>query len=611
MTLVQCPDCGKMVSTRVTACPECGCPAKFFRSGSESPVTSNLSEDSEVDSTEYKVFNFKECCVKYPVNSEKYANLYGDYLKQGFENFKQLCNYYTQLGNADLIATRFEVEVQKLIDEQINIILKDLYAKGSPMTMRQFKDKYSEVYLLDYKYYMSPFMDRYNEILGRQQKMSHDRAVAYANRSRWSGGGFGMKGAIKGAMQAGILNMGSSMISGMGNAVVASVEESLVDKNKQTLYRNEEVMQETCEGIITCMNGLFLAYTDELYTMGELESKINMDYEEARTKYEAVMSYETDKEKIFATVIECIGLYPAERKFYETIEMELEDCTAWNDFKAFWHLEFLYQKDEAAFLKTEAMKDYKAGTLKLLKDLLVFEGENPKDSKKIPIGSIKKVEKMSDYFNISIKGKFLLIVFHTPVDDIWVTALYNAMNGRYEKSDYNDKEIQKIIAERKENRQVRAVEAEKYILENYTLEKRSEAIKYYKEYVDVPYAEAGEVVAAMLKKKAPEVPLHRYPGTEELDRGLFRGATVVLFSGDEELGYLILTRNELIDIDVKKNKEIAYDVYSISHMKETVLGMGMSFRYPGKLIDRGLGTRGHNAAKFIKKIKDLQKGNFT
>ena len=78
-----------------------------------------------------------------------------------------------------------------MIDEQIDLILKDLYVKGSTMTMKQFKDRYSEKYLLDYRYYMDPFMDRYNDILGIQQKMSHDRAVNYANRARWSGGGFG------------------------------------------------------------------------------------------------------------------------------------------------------------------------------------------------------------------------------------------------------------------------------------------------------------------------------------------------------------------------------------------------------------------------------------
>jgi len=608
MALVKCPDCGKMVSTRVTACPECGCPVEFFESGGETHVTLNSSENSEKNTHEYKVFNFKEgCCIKYPIDSEKYANLYGDYLKQGFEYFKQLCDYYKRLGNADLIASDFAIGVQKLIDEQIDIILKDLYTKGSPMTMGQFKSKYSETYLLDYEYYMDTFMKRYGDILGVQKQMGRDRARSYANRTRWSGGGFGMKGALKGAMQAGVLNMGSSMISGLGNAVVASVDESIVDKKKEALCRNEEVMRETCEGIITCMNGLFLAYTDELYVMGELGSRINMDYEEAQAKYETVMAYEKDKGKIFAMLIECIGLYPAERKFYEEIEMELKDCVAWNDFKSFWHLDFLYQENDIALLKTEAKKDNKEGTLKLLKDLLVFEGKNPRDNKKIPIGAMKKVERVNDYFTISLKGKFLMVVFRTPVDDIWVTALNDAINGRYDKLDYDNRKVENTIAKQKEDLQIKASEAKKYILAHYSYEDRSKAIEYYKEHVGVSHMDAMEAVTAVLRKAAP---VHKYPGTEDLDQGLFRGDTVVLYSWNEELGYLILTRKELIEIDIKKNKEKVYDVYRISHMKEIVFGTGIMFRYPGKIIESSVGTWGHNSTQFIKKIKEIQKGNF-
>lgn len=32
MALLKCPDCGKMVSERVTSCPDCGCPREYFES---------------------------------------------------------------------------------------------------------------------------------------------------------------------------------------------------------------------------------------------------------------------------------------------------------------------------------------------------------------------------------------------------------------------------------------------------------------------------------------------------------------------------------------------------------------------------------------------------
>ena len=48
MALVKCPDCGKMISSRAKACPECGCPSEFF--GEESrDVDENTKSDDLTD----------------------------------------------------------------------------------------------------------------------------------------------------------------------------------------------------------------------------------------------------------------------------------------------------------------------------------------------------------------------------------------------------------------------------------------------------------------------------------------------------------------------------------------------------------------------------------
>lgn len=48
MALVKCPDCGKMVSERALACPECGCPAEFFIPNTEL-VREEIQEETEDD----------------------------------------------------------------------------------------------------------------------------------------------------------------------------------------------------------------------------------------------------------------------------------------------------------------------------------------------------------------------------------------------------------------------------------------------------------------------------------------------------------------------------------------------------------------------------------
>lgn len=47
------------------------------------------------------------------------------------------------------------------------------------MTMEQFKRKYSEVYPLNYEFFMEPFIDKYNSIWGGEKQMRQKRELLY------------------------------------------------------------------------------------------------------------------------------------------------------------------------------------------------------------------------------------------------------------------------------------------------------------------------------------------------------------------------------------------------------------------------------------------------
>lgn len=605
MALLKCPDCGKMVSSRVDNCPECGCPATFF----ESEIVKENKTNVTVVNNEYKKFSFRDSYIKYPDNAEMYAGLFGDYLKIGFDKYKILRDIYKRLGDADSVANKFSREAQKLINEQVEEVLKNLYNNGLAMTREQFKQKYDNVYPMEYELFMDPFMNEYNNILGKQAQMRHDRAVSYSNRMRWSGGGFGMSGAIKGALQAGVLNAGTSVISGLGNAVVSSFNEGSIEKRKEKLFEDERIMNATCEGIIICMTSLFLAYTDELYDIGKLGNKISLDIETANAKFEATMAYEKNKEKLFAAIVECLSLYPASRTFYEAIEMELEECPDWKEFKKYWHLDFLYQENERAFLKTSAKLDNRSGTLKLYQDVLIFDGEDSRYSKKIPIGSINEVTKEEKYFQLSLKGKFLLLLLETPMDEVWVEAINKALCGKYEKVDV--KNVSMMLAEKEDAIKNKAIIVKEYIAKNYTCENKASAISYYRDQIGCSLSEARMAVNAILENTAKTSSIHTYPGTEELESGVFRGERVILWKGGPSMeGYTILTTKELIEIDIKKNKENVYDIYKISRMKAGLFGAAISFKYVGSFMEKCVSSSGTDAAEFINKITNMQKGSF-
>ncbi len=68
MALKKCPDCGKMVSSRVDACPECGCPAEYF----EEVVQENVAETASNGASGGQKEGFK----KHALSIEKVDDIY-------------------------------------------------------------------------------------------------------------------------------------------------------------------------------------------------------------------------------------------------------------------------------------------------------------------------------------------------------------------------------------------------------------------------------------------------------------------------------------------------------------------------------------------------------
>lgn len=607
MGLVKCPDCGKMVSERALSCPECGCPADCFIRDTENDRESEVATSVMQTMAPGICFDFNGAKIVYPNNSQKFASLYGKYVKIGLVSFEKLVEYYSQLGTADAVANGLSALGQKIIDGQIDIILEELYKEGKTVSKKAFLDKYSTMYPLEFEPFMEPFYVKYDEIVGLEKQMAHKRQVAYANRGRWVGGGFGMKGAIKGAVQAGILNAGTSAMASLGGAAVAGMNAASIDMKKANLFNNVSLRNEVCEGIVLCMSGLFMAYVNELSEINKLGEIIKIDYEAARSKFDAAMKFERDGEKLFSIVIECLGLYPSDREFFEAVEMQLDGSEEWNKFKKFWGLEYLYQEKDLAYVKDCAKMDGKPGTLKLVKDLLVFEGDNPQDSARFPIGSLKTVEEYGEGFRIGQKGKFLMIMFDSRIATVWIAALRNAMNDVYEKIDISVAIESASMRAEQERRTIE--EAKKYICENYTVNTRDAAVKYFQEKTNCSKLHATVEVRKLLEAEQIATAKCNYPGAERIGEGLFEGKEVLIWSGDVKDTITVLTKRELIEINVKKRKEYRYDVFKISHMKVGLLGCVINFRYQGSVLEKAVGTFNTPAQRYIDMIQKIQKGN--
>lgn len=78
MALVKCPDCGKMVSARAEACPDCGCPAEYFE-GLESILSKNPDGNSTVGADQGTISDVKKSeIMRLLENWGRYSNYVQD-----------------------------------------------------------------------------------------------------------------------------------------------------------------------------------------------------------------------------------------------------------------------------------------------------------------------------------------------------------------------------------------------------------------------------------------------------------------------------------------------------------------------------------------------------
>ena len=122
--------------------------------------------------------------------------------------------------------------------------------------------------------------ESYGAIVDEQEAAAEYRQERKDNRGRWTGGGFGVGGAIKGAATAGAMNMasgmGHSLINAVGN-MGSSISASL---SKRALYENANTLETLSNGIIEEIFKIFDNHTtliNELKGTSYISSSFDSD----------------------------------------------------------------------------------------------------------------------------------------------------------------------------------------------------------------------------------------------------------------------------------------------------------------------------------------------
>ncbi len=337
MALLICPECRKEVSDKAEKCPHCGCPKEIILDSYEIAKTEEGKqgkeklEQEDIEKkrveNEYIVFPMAEYMLRFSTELEQYILLRRIYEYTARRLRAKVYDYYEKSSFRQIIEN-----VPKMIEtglsSVIDVSMEMLYDEKIRMTPEAFLNKYYDDYRydMDYDRIIGKVVEKYAEVLGEREALIRYRNLQNASRSRWQGGGFGVKGAVKGAIMAGVLNAGTDFLRSFGDSAQRQSDAAYTQRKIAELKDSAYVQGQIIGGAYSVVIGVFYAVLNELRQHGIYILSYESDkYEEAKTICEAVERYETDEEKLMEGYIEAILKYPYYEKPYRMIYKRVQN----------------------------------------------------------------------------------------------------------------------------------------------------------------------------------------------------------------------------------------------------------------------------------------------
>lgn len=427
MALVKCPDCGKMVSERATVCPDCGCPAEFYIKDDAKKVEKSVLEEEKL---EYKLL--QGVVATYKKSDAIYANLYGLYIVSSLNAYDKLLDLYKKSKTIGVAIRQVPEAGAEIIDNVFQKTVEYLYSVGITTTVEQFISGFESKYDFDYEGHVYRVIEKYENILEIQDQQRLSRKLEKAGRGRWQGGGFGLKGAIKGALTASVLNAGSDVLHSFGDSAKASADAKKIESKLSALYNDSDTKRALCGSVELIIMEIFDALACYMAQEGKVNphKKMYDEHQRADVLYESCMEFEHDQEKLISKLTECILIYPGDPKYYVPIYSLLVEED--NDFEAFidfWSISGIFDDidkkkgvNKLKQLETEntissfgydenSFQDFSyENTMRILNDYLLYTSKgNDWSSNQDYYKKIKQYFSNINWDNISIDEMFMCI----------------------------------------------------------------------------------------------------------------------------------------------------------------------------------------------------------
>lgn len=209
------------------------------------------------------------------------------------------------------------------IDEAVQMAIEHLIKLDIwDYNVDRFNEEYQENYYDIDALYDEFFGEKYQDIMDEEQNIKLARSIERAGRASWSGGGFGLSGAIKGAVQAELLNLATDAIHSVNDSAEDAADRADINKLKKQLLNDNKNLELYTGHLRILIQYVGWALYDFLIKNEKLE-KYEFDFETSYARYNNIIESNLSNEDKAYKIIDCILMYPYYFDFFKTL-YELE-----------------------------------------------------------------------------------------------------------------------------------------------------------------------------------------------------------------------------------------------------------------------------------------------
>lgn len=392
-----CKKCGRTIKDDFAICPYCGSTIQ----ATEEPVSEcKFSVAGRTIVVPDSLVKYDTLRKRFSSKAEELENEYIEFYDKRTHNFNGLFDEeIPEVVRKVVLAVKFGVSV--LMEYGIDDIDEDELSERVVSANGDIKQA------------LEPIYAKVAEIIEFEESLNDYRNAQRMGRSQWEGGGFGVGGAIKGALTAGALNLGTNVFRGIGDSITNSSDREKISKLKRELVTAPETFKLLTDTLYKQAFNVFYSVKDILISEHIIEPvafEIKRAVARVRNNIEQYKAQRENEEvynRTMDVLCECVLLAPYSAEIYfhlYTYTTTVADKAEVHTLAQYFGIERNYKKwlikadkNLLNMIKTSDENTVEDITKKI-DDLSLLLQENPYIKEEKYLENLKK--KLADYVRI-------------------------------------------------------------------------------------------------------------------------------------------------------------------------------------------------------------------